>query len=87
MPLYFSYIDTELISAFVFLIYRHRADQCLCILIYRHRADPRLCFCYTDRTISLLSKSEILSLVAVQPGLCLTWSEALKTGFIVRQLM
>ena len=41
------------------------------------------CLCYRcmDGTIPLLSKSEILSLldnpsyVAVQPGLCLTWSE------------
>ena len=42
-------------------------------------ADQRLCFRYTDSTIPLLSKSEISSLspssVAVQPGLCQTWSE------------
>ena len=41
-------------------------------------ADQRLCFRYTDSTIPLLSKSEISSLqpssVAVQPGLCRTWS-------------
>ena len=39
-------------------------------------ADQRLCFHYIDSTITLLSKSEILSLfpssVAVQPGLCRT---------------
>ena len=44
-------------------------------------ADQRLCFRYihVDSTIPLLSKSEISSLspsyVAVQPGLCWTWSE------------
>ena len=42
-------------------------------------ADQRLCFRYTDSTISLLPKCEISSLqpssVAVQPGLCGTWSE------------
>ena len=42
-------------------------------------ADQRLCFRYIDSTIPLLSKSEISSLlpssVAVQPGLCRTWSE------------
>ena len=45
----------------------------------------RLCFRYIDSTISLLTKSEISSLepssVAVQPGLCQTWSETGKTGF------
>ena len=48
-------------------------------------ADQRLCFRYTDSTITLLSKYELLSLlpssVAVQSGLCLTWSETPKTGF------
>ena len=42
-------------------------------------ADQRLCFRYTDSTIPLLPKSQISSLqpssVAVQPGLCRTWSE------------
>ena len=49
-------------------------------------ADQRLCFRYTDSTIPLLPKSKILSLypssVAVQPGLCRTWSETLKIGFL-----
>ena len=48
-------------------------------------ADQRLCFRYIDSTIPLLLKSEISSLqpssVAVQPGLCRTWSETLKTFF------
>ena len=53
-------------------------------------ADPRLCFCYTDSTISLLPKSEISSLqpssMVAQPGLCGTWSEIPKTGFLVTRL-
>ena len=43
-------------------------------------ADQRLCFRYTDSTIPLLSKSKVSnqypSSVAVQTGLCGTWSEA-----------
>ena len=49
-------------------------------------ADQRLCFHYTDSTIPLLPKYEISSLlpyfVAVQPGLCRTWSETPKTVFL-----
>ena len=51
------------------------ADQ----LCGNREADQRLCVRYMDSTIPLLSKSEISSLkpssVAVQPGLCQTWSE------------
>ena len=54
-------------------------------------ADQRLCFRYTDSTIPLLRKSEISSLspssVAVQPGLCETWSETPKTGFLTTRLI
>ena len=54
-------------------------------------ADQRLCFRYTDSTLPLLSKSEISSLypssVAVQAGLCLTWSETPKTGFLTTRLI
>ena len=54
-------------------------------------ADQRLCFHYTDSTIPLLSKYEISSLwpssVAVQPGLCRTWSEIPKTGFLTTRLI
>ena len=53
-------------------------------------ADQRLCFRYTDSTIPLLPKSEISNLqpssVAVQPGLCGTWSETPKTGFLTTWL-
>ena len=53
-------------------------------------ADQRLCFRYADSTIPLLPKSEISSLylssVAVQPGLCRTWSETPKTGFLTTRL-
>ena len=49
-------------------------------------ADQRLCFRYTDSIIPLLPKCEISSLkpysVIVQLGLCRTWSEILKTGFL-----
>ena len=53
--------------------------------------DMRLCFCYTDSTIPLLPKYEISSLssscVVVQPGLCGTWSETPKTGFLTTRLI
>ena len=53
-------------------------------------ADHRLCFRYTDSTTPLLSKSKISSLypssVAVQSGLCQTWSETPKTGFLATRL-
>ena len=52
------------------------ADQ----LCGNREAGQRLCFRYLDSTIPLLPKSEISShlpsLVAVQPGLCRTWSES-----------
>ena len=53
--------------------------------------DQRLCLSYIDTTIPLLSKSEISSLylssVAVQPGLCQTWSETPKTDFLTMRLI
>ena len=53
-------------------------------------ADQPLCFRYTESAISLLPKYEISSLqpssVAVQPGLCQTWSETPKTGFLRTRL-
>ena len=43
-----------------------------------------------DSIIPLVSMSEISSLclasVAAQTGLCLTWSQTLKTGFLVTRL-
>ena len=49
--------------------------------------DQHLCFHFTDSTIPLLPKSEVLSLyaffVVVQLGLCRTWSETPQTGFLV----
>ena len=57
----------------------------------KREADQRLCFRYTDSTIPLLSKSEIsnlyISSVVVQAGLCGTWSETPKTGFLTRRLI
>ena len=49
-----------------------------------HTADQCLCLRYIDSTIPKLPKFEISSLlssVAVQPGLCRTWSETPETGF------
>ena len=54
-------------------------------------ADFRLCFRYNASTVPLLSTSEISSLyqssVAVQPGLCRTWSETKKIDFLATRLM
>ena len=53
-------------------------------------ADQRLCFRYTESMIALLAKYEISGLypssVAVQPGLCQTWSETPKTGCLTTRL-
>ena len=53
-------------------------------------ADQRLCFCYIDSTMPLLPKSEVSCLkqssVTAQSGLCWTWSETLKTGFLTTRL-
>ena len=54
-------------------------------------ADQHLCFRYIDSTIPLLHKSEISRLklcsVVVQLGLCVTWSETPKTGFLTTRLV
>ena len=53
-------------------------------------ADQRICFRNMVRTIHLLPIFEISSLfpssVAEQPGLCWTWSETPKTGFLMTRL-
>ena len=53
-------------------------------------ADQHLCFRYIDSTFPLLPKYEISilepSCVVVQPGLCGTRSETLKTGFLTTRL-
>ena len=63
------------------------ADQ----LCGNRTTDQRLCFRYTDRTIPLLSKSEISSLkpssVVAQPSFCRTWSETPKAGFLTTRLI
>ena len=74
-----------------------KPDFCICEnkdadqLRGNREADQRLCFRYTDSTIPLLSKSENSSLrpsfVAVQPGLCRTWSEIPKTVFLTTRLI
>ena len=53
-------------------------------------ADQRLCFSYINSTISPLPKSEIsspqLSSEDVEPGLCWTWLETQKAGFLATGL-
>ena len=73
-----------------------KLDFCICEnkdadqLHGNREADQRLCFRYMDSTIPLLSKSKISSFysssVAVQPGLCGTWSETPKNGFLTMRL-
>ena len=71
----------------IFICENKAADQ----LCGNRTADHRLCFRYIDSTIPLLPKSEISSLypssVAVQPGLCRTRSETVKTGFLTTRLI
>ena len=54
-------------------------------------AEQRLCFRYLDSTIPLLPKSKISSFypspVAVQPGLCQTWSECVPSIHIKKKYM
>ena len=74
-----------------------KTDFCLCEnkgadqLRSNCEADQRLCFCYTDSAISLLLKSEISrsypSSLTVQIGMCQTWSETPKTGFLMSGLI
>ena len=74
-----------------------KPDFCICEnkdadqLRGNREADQRLCFRYLDSTIPLLPKSEISSLqlysLIAQPGLCKTWSEIPKTGFLITRLI
>ena len=78
---------SRIVRKLAFCICENRdADQ----LRGNREADQRLCFRYIDSTIPHLFKSEISSLylssVAVQPGLCRTWSETPKTGFLTMRL-
>ena len=54
-------------------------------------ADQRLCFRYIDSTIPFLPIYKISSLypssVVVQSGLCRTWLETPKTGFLTTRLI
>ena len=74
-----------------------KPDFCICEnkdadqLRGNREADQRLCFRYTNSTIPLQPITEISSLwpssEAVQPGLCGTWSETPKTGFLRMRLI
>ena len=73
-----------------------KPDFCLCEnkgadqLRSSCKADQRLCFRYMDSIVPLLCKSGISYLgpssVLVQLGLCQTWSETLKAGFLASWL-
>ena len=83
-----NYHMSRVVRKPVFCICKNKdADQ----LRGNREADQRLCFRYTDSTIPLLHKYEISRLlpssVAVQPGLCRTWSETPKTGFLRTRLI
>ena len=63
-----------------FCIYNNYAKQ-------RRRSAAPL-FCCIDSAVPLLLKPlDIFCSVAVQPGLCRTWSETPKTGFLTSRLM
>ena len=65
-----------------------KPDFCLC---ENKGADQLRSFRYTDSTLSLLIKSEISSFYAasgtVHVGLCQTWFETPKTGFLASRLI
>ena len=73
-----------------------KPDFCLCEnkgtdkLYSNHAVDQHLCFHFVDSKLILLSKSGISSLwpssVALQPGLCWTWLETLKTCFLATRV-
>ena len=70
-----------------FCIYAKTKVQISCTVT---AAEQHLCFRYIASTFPLLLKSEILSpwpsFVVAQLGLCRTWSETLKTGFLATRL-
>ena len=68
------------------------ADQLCCDRAADQRgnraADQHLCFCYTNSAIPLIPKFQASKPYSevVQPGLCRTWSETPKTGFLMMLL-
>ena len=82
-----TYLSRVVRKPFFCICENKDADQ----LRSNREADQRLCFRYTDSTIPLLPKSGISGLepssVVVQPGLCWTWSETAKTGFLTTRLI
>ena len=82
----YSYMSRDMRKLDFCICKNKNADQ----LRGNGEADQRLCFRYTDSTISLLPKSKISNLslysVIAQPGLCQTWSETPKTGFLTSRL-
>ena len=74
-----------------------KPELCLCEniaadqLCGKCETDRRLSFHYSDRTVPLLVKFEISrfypSSEAAQAGLCQTWKDTLKTGFLASRLI
>ena len=75
------------LTGFLHISKNKDADQ----LHGNREADQRLCFRYIDKTNPLLPICEISShlpsSVTAQPGLCRTWWETPKTGFLTTRLM
>ena len=80
---------SRVLGKMAFCIHAKTKPQISCAVTAQ--VDQRLCFRYIDTTIPLLYKSEIKSFkpssVAVQPGLCQTWSQTAKTSFFITRLM
>ena len=84
------------VAAYIMSLVMRKLAFCICEntdadqLRGDRETDQRLCFRYINSAIPLLSKSEISSLlpssVAVQPGMCRTWSETPKTDFLTTRL-
>ena len=90
-------IQSCIIGPYNLSLVMRKPDFCICdnkdadqLRGYRE-ADQRLCFRYTDSTVSLLPKKRNFKPLAIcvvaQPGLCGTWSETPKTGFLRTRLI
>ena len=72
--------------AFVICEQQRRRSACTFV-----QSDQLLCFHILDSILPHVSISQILSLylasLAAQAGLCLTWLQTLKTGFLMMRLI
>ena len=82
-----AYMSLDMRTPLFCICENKNANQLRC----NREADQRRCFRYIACTIHLLPKYKISSMnpssVAVQPGLCRTWSETSKTGFLIMNLI